>query len=238
MPSLEPMNQLSKDVALRVTLATKVLPKVAPKTLIEGLKTHLETEISEASLDQMTIPDLQTILSQITQAYEQSSIEEAAQILRGETANYQDWFPIEEKIETSPSIQVAIASNNPEKLDGYFGSCDYYLIYQLTRETIRLIDVRFAIESDLAKEKTAFRVNLIKDCEILYLVSIGGPAAAKVVHANIYPLKKEEGGEAREVLAELQSAIASSPPPWLAKIFGISAHERLKNYGKTITAEE
>lgn len=238
MPSLEPIAQFSKDVAFRLTLATKVLPQVAPRTLIEGLKTHLGTEISEASLDQLTLPDLQTILSKIAEANEQSAVEEAVPILRGETANYQDWFPIEDKIETSQSIQVAMATNTPEKLDGHFGSCDYYLIYQLTPETIRLIDVRFAIESDLAKEKTAFRVNLIKDCEILYLVSIGGPAAAKVIHANIYPLKKEEGGEARDVLAELQSAIAQSPPPWLAKIFGVSANERLKNYGKTATAED
>ncbi|MFP4338612.1 MAG: NifB/NifX family molybdenum-iron cluster-binding protein [Halothece sp.] len=238
MPSLEPITQFSKEVAFRITLATKVLPQVSPKTLIEGLQTHLGTEISEESLDQLTIPDLKTILSNITEENELSGVEEAVPILRGETANYQDWFPIEEKIEDSQSIQVAIASNNPEKLDGHFGSCDYYLIYQLTPETMRLIDVRLAIESDLAKEKTAFRVNLIKDCEILYLVSIGGPAAAKVVHANIYPLKKEEGGEAREFLAQLQSAIALSPPPWLAKIFGVRANERLKNYGKTVTAED
>lgn len=238
MPSLEPITQFSKEVAFRITLATKVLPQVSPKTLIEGLKNHLGTEISEESLDQLTIPDLKTILSNITEENELSGVEEAVPILRGETANYQDWFPIEEKIEDSQSIQVAIASNNPEKLDGHFGSCDYYLIYQLTPETMRLIDVRLAIESDLAKEKTAFRVNLIKDCEILYLVSIGGPAAAKVVHANIYPLKKEEGGEAREFLAQLQSAIALSPPPWLAKIFGVRANERLKNYGKTVTAED
>lgn len=234
MPSLEPMTQFSKEVALRLTLAIKVLSQFSPKTLIEGLQLHFQTELSVDVLNQLTLADLQAIV----EGEEQSGVEEAVPILRGETVNYQDWFPIEKPIENSQSIQVAVSSNNLEKLDGHFGSCDYYLIYQLTPETMRLVDVRLAIESELAKEKTAFRVNLIKDCDIVYLVSIGGPAAAKVIHANIYPLKKEEGGEAREFLAQLQSAIAQSPPPWLAKILGVSADERLKNYGKTVTAEE
>jgi hypothetical protein len=43
-------------------------------------------------------------------------------------------------------------------------------------------------------------------------------------------MKKTEGGAARERLAELQQAIVTSPPPWLAKILGVDELHRVKNY--------
>jgi hypothetical protein len=94
-------------------------------------------------------------------------------------------------------------------------------------DKLQLIDVRSAVEADLADDKNRFRVNLIQDCAIVYVVSIGGPAAAKVIQGNIYPMKKEQGGSAREILAQLQSAIATSPPPWLAKLLGINQSGKL-----------
>ncbi|MEB3213300.1 MAG: NifB/NifX family molybdenum-iron cluster-binding protein, partial [Leptolyngbyaceae bacterium] len=105
-----------------------------------------------------------------------------------------------------------------------------YLIYQLSADEIRLIDVRSAAEAHLSDDKNQFRVNLIRDCPVLYIVSIGGPAAAKVIQANVYPMKVETGGDARDVLTNLQRAIATSPPPWLAKILGIAPNKRLKSY--------
>ena len=57
---------------------------------------------------------------------------------------------------------------------------------------------------------------------MLYVQSIGGPAAAKVVRAGVHPVKKPTGGPARDALLELQSRLAS-PPPWLAQIMGVPA---------------
>jgi hypothetical protein len=56
----------------------------------------------------------------------------------------------------------------------------------------------------------------------VYVQSIGGPAAAKVVRAGVHPVKKPQGGPARAVLAELQGRL-NSPPPWLAQIMGVPA---------------
>ena len=126
------------------------------------------------------------------------------------------------------SIRVAIASNTGERLDGHFGSCLRFLVYQVSAEEKTLVDVRSALEADFAEDKNGFRVDLIRDCQVLYVVSVGGPAAAKVVRADIYPIKRIEGGEAQEILAELQSVMAGSPPPWLAKLLGASAEERVR----------
>ncbi|MNY57989.1 hypothetical protein D3C86_1942720 [compost metagenome] len=60
------------------------------------------------------------------------------------------------------------------------------------------------------------------------MVSVGGPAAAKVVRADIYPIKRIEGGVAADILAELQAVMAGSPPPWLAKQLGVAAEQRVR----------
>ena len=40
------------------------------------------------------------------------------------------------------SIRAAVASDSDEELNAHFGSCRRFLIYQLTPEECRLIDVR------------------------------------------------------------------------------------------------
>ena len=51
-------------------------------------------------------------------------------------------------------------------------------------------------EADLAEDKNLWRAQLIGDCHVAYVVSIGGPAAAKVIRADIYPIKVPDGGPA------------------------------------------
>ncbi len=206
---------ISDETAMRIALAAKVLPEISLKELILALQEHYE--LTEASLNQLTVPQLQKCLSNENNL---EALKEAVRILWGESTEADQIFEITPyQAEDWPhSIRIAVASNRGEELDGHFGSCHRYLIYQLAVDKLELIDVRSTVEADLSPDKTRFRVDLIKDCAIVYFVSIGGPAAAKVIQGNIYPMKREQGGSAREVLAELQSAIATSPPPWLAKI--------------------
>lgn len=77
----------------------------------------------------------------------------------------------------------------------------------------------------MAEDKNLYRAQLIKDCQVLFVQSIGGPAAAKVIRADIYPIKVPESIEAEEKLAELQQ-VFDAPPPWLAKALGVSEEDR------------
>jgi hypothetical protein len=103
---------------------------------------------------------------------------------------------------------------------------------------MKLIAVRDALEADREKDKHAARAALIGDCQIVYLQSIGGPAAAKVVRAGVHPVKQARGGSAREILARLQESLAA-PPPWRARVMGVPAAS-LARYAQTlaIQAEE
>ena len=234
---------ISNEVALRIALAARVLPDVSVGELISALQTELDDDLTEESLGSLTVTQLKRSFGNIYDVDEGewegedadnqdiAAFKEAVRILWGEQAECEQPLPIEPEYGTMPnSIRIAVASNTGEQLDGHFGSCHRYLIYQLSADAIKLIDVRSALEAELSDNKNRFRVNLIRDCPVLYVASIGGPAAAKVIQANIYPMKVESGGLIREILSDLQQAIATSPPPWLAKILGVGAEQRVKNY--------
>ncbi|MEN9493366.1 MAG: hypothetical protein RJA63_3815, partial [Pseudomonadota bacterium] len=121
-------------------------------------------------------------------------------------------------------------------LDGHFGSCERFLIYQVSASESRLISIRSTLETEGAEDKNVARTNLIADCDVLYVQSIGGPAAAKVIRANIHPIKIPVSGPAQISVARLQKSLAS-PPPWLARIMGISPPS-LAQYAANLEAVE
>lgn len=234
---------ISNEVALRIALASRLFPEFSIAEFIEALQTYLGDTLDEISLSRITVTNLKTALGQTYEvdgeehgedadASDIAILKKAVRILWGEIDAIEQLATIETYREGDMpnSIRVAVASNNGELLDGHFGSCLRYLIYQLSTDEMRLIDIRSAIEADLSDDKNAFRVGLIRDCSVVYIVAVGGPAAAKVVQAGIYPLKKEQGGAARALLQELQHTMAASPPPWLAKILGVAAGDRVRNY--------
>jgi nitrogen fixation protein NifX len=226
---------LSREVALRIALAARILPDVGVGQLLEILHRRISGDLTEESLKGITVTDLKTGFASADGEEDGEDIsvglpalKEAVRILWGE--NDQENLP-KVVVLTDPmpdSIRVAIASNSGESLNGHFGSCIRFLIYQVSRNDCKLIGIQSALEADFSDDRNAFRVDLIKDCQVLYVVSIGGPAAAKVVRGGIYPMKVSEGGEAADIIQKLQQVMQNSPPPWLAKILGISAEDRVR----------
>jgi hypothetical protein len=51
-------------------------------------------------------------------------------------------------------------------------------------------------------------------------------------------MKRAEEAEARDVLADLQTILGGHPPPWLAKIIGVSARERVRFDSEYLAEEE
>lgn len=232
---------IDRDTALRIALAARTLPDIDLATLISVLNERLGPPLNLEKLSRITVTDLKTGIGSLDGEEDGEDfggrtglepIKLAVRVLWGETTE-DDTLP-----EVAPyaeddmpgSLRVTIASNSGENLDGHFGSCLRYLIYQVSGSEIRLVDIRSALEADFAEDRNAFRVNLIKECQVLYVVSIGGPAAAKVIRADIWPVKKIEGGLASDVLREVEVAMQGTPPPWLAKIMGVSHENRLKFY--------
>jgi nitrogen fixation protein NifX len=122
----------------------------------------------------------------------------------------------------SGSVLVACASNGGEMLDGHFGSCEQFLVYRVSQTEISLVEARATEATDEAEDRNVARSQLIGDCQVVFIQSIGGPAAAKVVRAGVHPVKVPKAAPTREVLLKLQAALVS-PPPWLAKVMGVEA---------------
>jgi nitrogen fixation protein NifX len=235
------MNDLNidKDTALRIALAARAMPDVELPTLLEVLDDRLGRPLNLAALARITVTDLKTGLGSADGEEDGEDIgigldalKLAVRILWGETQE-DDSLPKPEAYaegDMPRSIRVAISSNSGVNLDGHFGSCLRYLVYQVSAEEIRLVDIRSSAEADFSDDRNAFRASLIKDCQVVYVVSVGGPAAAKIIRAGVYPIKRIEGGEAMAVLVDLQGVMESAPPPWLAKILGVAQKERLRNY--------
>ncbi len=221
---------LSRELALRIGLAAQALPDTEAKELLDILTDLLEMPITRSKLDGITLEQLKSGCNGALAAVDAESLEQALKYLRGEEGVSPRFAEPEAYSEGDipDSIRVAIASNGGDKLDGHFASCQGFLVYQVSGSEARLIDVRLTDDAAEAEDKTAWLVEQIADCHVLYVVSVGGPAAAKVIKAGIHPIKMPNGEEAGIVLSQLQGVLAGSPPPWLAKILGVSPEQRIR----------
>jgi nitrogen fixation protein NifX len=225
---------LPRDLALRVGLAARVLPDTSPKHLLALLIDKLGAPLTAEKLAQVTVTLLKTGLAspdgEPLETVTNPQYKEAVRYLWGEIgADGQLPEPVVYADGEMPgSVRVAVASNAGEMADGHFGSCTRFLVYQVSRDEARLIGLRSTLEAGESDDRNAYRASLIQDCQIVYLVSVGGPAAAKIIRAGVYPLKLKEETPAREAVAKLQEVLAGSPPPWLAKIMGASPEERMR----------
>ncbi|MBK1649069.1 dinitrogenase iron-molybdenum cofactor biosynthesis protein [Rhabdochromatium marinum] len=226
---------LSEDIALRIGLAARALPDTSPARLLGVLADCIGLPPSADKLDGLSVKDLRTGASGEFADFDTSVIKTALAYLKG-TANLDTLPPPEpetplltaEGQDPEGLIRVAIASNSGELLDGHFGACQRFLVYQVGVDQARLIDCREIDDRQAQDDKNGYRASLIADCQLLYVVSIGGPAAAKVVKHDIHPIKVPDGGAAPALIADLQAVIADKTPPWLAKIMGQPAERRVR----------
>lgn len=220
----------SREAALRIALAARALDGLDVRALVGALADKFDLPITESKLASITVEDLRVILAgghaeeNCVVGVSGDALKEAVRFLWGENIEGSDLPAIDSYTdgEMPGSIRVAIANNKGENLDGHFGSCERFLIYQLSSAAIKLVAVRSGLDADAAEDKNKARAEVIADCDLVFIQSIGGPAAAKVVRAGVHPLKKPKGGPVRDILAELQGALLS-PPPWLARIMGLPA---------------
>lgn len=223
-------SSITREAALRVALAARELDGLSAAALVQALADRFELPLTETKLAHITVEDLREILAGdhadegCSVGVSSEALKAAVRLLWGQGVSGSELPQLEAYAEGDipGSVRVAMSSNNGESLDGHFGSCERFLIYQVSPTELRLIGVRPTLEADAAEDRNVSRSALISDCQLVYVQSIGGPAAAKVVRAGVHPVKITQGGAARETLAQLQTSL-KSPPPWLARVMGVEA---------------
>lgn len=215
---------ITREAALRIGLAAHAL-QVSPRELTLALAEKLDLPLSETKLAGCSVELLREAMDGDGGicAAEKEDLKQAVRLLWGEGISGSELPPLDVYADGDmpQSVRLACASNHGEMLDGHFGSCERFLIYQVSAKAVRLVDIRPTLEADHAEDKNVARTNLIADCDVLYVQSIGGPAAAKVIRANVHPVKIPLPGPARDSVARLQTSLLS-PPPWLARVMGIA----------------
>jgi len=221
---------ISDDIALRIGLAARALPDTPPARLIRVLAEAVGLPPTADELARLKVKDLRSAADGELADVDVDALKAALTLLKGEGVDVSHPPPALDPYSEGDmpgSVRVACASNGGEALDGHFGSARRFLVYQVSAAEVRLIDARTAADAG-ADDKNAWRADLIRDCQVLYVASIGGPAAAKAVKAGLHPVKDAAGGSARERMTALQGILADKPPPWLAKVMGRHPEERVR----------
>jgi nitrogen fixation protein NifX len=207
-------DKLSRELALRIGLAARVLPDTDAKTVFKLLIDTIGLPITEDKLADINPVTLKAGLSGTFSNIEDTLLQKLLQILKqpveietNQNLNVQAY----NEGDMPGSVRIACASDDGINVDGHFGTCNQFLIYQVSGDESRLIEARdTAIPEGLeVDDKNLFRAELIQDCKVLYIKL---PSIETI----------------NEIISKLQTVIAGTPPPWLAKAMGIEASERFK----------
>jgi len=125
-----------------------------------------------------------------------------------------------------PRIRLAIASTTGRALDAHFGSATKFVVYEVSgsdSQFVEVIDFSSASDesgrhSDAQEERNAAKIDALRGCQLLLVLAIGGPVAARVVKAGIHPIKVASAEPIATVTDKVQAMIAGNPPPWLRKL--------------------
>lgn len=225
-------SHVNDDVALRIGLAARALPDIDAKSFVAVLIAAVGQPITASKLSKLRLNRMRNAGNGVLDTVDEHDLKQALSFLKGRGIKLEA-EPLPEVSDYQPqdmpgSIRVACSSDNGDKIDGHFGSCERFLIYQVAADETRLVEIRTIPEIDPDEDKNKHRAELINDCHVLCTTSIGGPAAAKVIREGLHPIKLKAAVTAVEYLAELQSVLKASPPPWLAKVMGEKPEQRIR----------
>ncbi|MBF0563098.1 MAG: nitrogen fixation protein NifX [Alphaproteobacteria bacterium] len=127
---------------------------------------------------------------------------------------------------TGGTMRIAIATQDMKRLDAHFGSTRRFAVYDVSKEGHRFVEaIQFETISgedghhaDDGEDRIGPKVEALKGCALLFVLAIGGPAAARVIAARIHPIKVQQPESIEAVLSRVQTMLSGTPPPWLRKI--------------------
>ncbi len=124
-------------------------------------------------------------------------------------------------------IRVAIATNDHRFLDAHFGSASSFAVFEVGAEHWRFLEMVTFDEPTAGEgrhpdsvDRIGPKVDALTGNALLFVLAIGGPAAAKVVRAGIHPVKLKEPEPLGQVVLRVQRMLNGKPPPWLRKALG------------------
>lgn len=127
-------------------------------------------------------------------------------------------------------MKVAFATNDLKQVDAHFGGARNIAIYDVATDSSHFLEaVQFDeayvssedgdhLGGDEGEDRLLAKISACQGCSLLFVLAIGGPAAARVVNSRVHPVKLPAPEPISGVIARLQTMLAGNPPPWLRKV--------------------
>lgn len=123
-------------------------------------------------------------------------------------------------------MRVAFTTSDMKSVNAHFAGAKTIAVYDISQEDAVFVE---ALQFDNASKQEGqhgddgearlnARIHSLDGCALLFVKAIGGPAAAKVVRANVHPIKLPQEETIADVIARVQGMMKGNPPPWLRKI--------------------
>ena len=125
-------------------------------------------------------------------------------------------------------MRIAFATHDLKTVNAHFAGARTLTVYEITADDSRFVEaIRFdeasgedGVHADVDEDRITPRVEALDGCALLFVLAIGGPAAAKVVNRRIHPVKLPHPEPIEAVVERVQTMLKTSPPPWLRKAIG------------------
>jgi nitrogen fixation protein NifX len=121
-------------------------------------------------------------------------------------------------------VKIAFTTTDRIHVNAHFGWAKEIDVYEITDEGYQFIEtLKFDgdLKEDGNEDKITPKLEALKDSTIVYVVAIGGSAAARLIKHGVTPVKaKSEEEKIEEILSKLVETLKGNPPPWLRKALG------------------
>lgn len=207
---------LESQVYWRLIALAQQVPELPQASLFDWLADVLDGPLTSAQLAKLSLEVLQRKLPAELAGLSAERWQIILQTLQGALPAHLD-----PKL-TPPlagSLRVAFASNDGLNVNGHFGNCSLFFIYQLDGQSQILVDIRRYHQQE-SEEANEARASLLDGCHLLFCEAIGGPAAARVIRHGIHPIKVKQDRVIQSQLDQLGALLNGTLPPWLAKVLG------------------
>jgi nitrogen fixation protein NifX len=118
-------------------------------------------------------------------------------------------------------MKIAFTTSDNIHINSHFGSAkkiDVYEVDQIDYQFVETLKFDGNLNEDGNEDKLLPKIEALRDCTIVYVSTIGGSAAARLIKQRITPIKAQsEEQEITDVLTKLVQTLNGSPPPWLRK---------------------
>ena len=207
---------LESQVYWRLIALAQLVPELDQEVLFDRVTQALNGPLNSAQLDKLTQEQLQVCQPQNV-TLDTGRWESFLAILHGELPAHLNPVPA---LAMDGALQVAFTSTDGININGHFGSCPLFFIYQVTADKSQLIDIRRYAEGGKGAEVNEEKSLLLAGCQLLFCEAIGGPAAARVIRHGLHPVKVKKDPVIALQVSELQQLMAGVLPPWLSKVLG------------------